>query len=129
LELSDFLDKPPTISALYASKENTTNVLNFIKNKNNDILFVKDDSVNTLSVDEDIIHFSNEIGFEVDSILQSGRYYNLTLKESQVVFTVSKQKFEEYNLNNKFIVLKGKAKLYHKGKFSKIIEIEKNQIK
>jgi len=127
-----FFTTPPTISALYATKENDTNVLFFKKNENNGISFVKPETssnnIYAISFVENTIHFSKNTGLEFERIASTGKYSFLKLKENQIVLNVSNQKFEQCEDYN-FIVLNGKVELYDKGKFSYTIEIVNNQIK
>lgn len=127
-----FFDMPPTISALYATKENETNVQYFKKGIDNKISFVKFET-NTenkymMSFSENAIQFSENLGFEFELVASTGKYSLLRLKESQIILTISNQKFEQSASNN-FIVLNGTVKLYDNGKYLKTIEIENNQIK
>ncbi|MCL2682686.1 MAG: ABC transporter ATP-binding protein [Bacteroidales bacterium] len=127
-----FFITPPTISALYATKRISTNVLFFKKDVNNKILFVKpeinNDDIYAMSFTEDAIHFSNDTGFEFERIISTGKYSLLKLKESQMILTVSNQKIEQY-ASNKFIFLTGKAEVYSREKNLQTIEIVNNQIK
>lgn len=110
-----FFTTPPTISALYATKENNTNVQFFTKDANNKISFVKaGESDMRMSFAENVVDFSDDIGFEFERIISTGKYSLLNLKESQTKLIVSNQKFN-HCVANSFIVLNGDVELYKQG--------------
>jgi len=124
-----FFATPPTISALYATKENNTNVQFFTTDNNNEISFVKTDESNMrMSFVENVINFSNNIGFEFERIVSTGKYSLLKLKECQTILAVSNQKFNQCIPYNR-IVLNGEVELYDNGIFSETKMIINNQIK
>lgn len=124
-----FFTTPPTISALYATKDNNTNVQFFIKYINNKISFVKAGESNMrMCFTENVIGFSNDTGFEFERIVSIGKYSLLKLKENQEILIVSNQKFSQ-SVSNNFIILNGNVELYDNGIFLATKKIVNNQIK
>jgi len=124
-----FFTTPPTISALYATKENNTNIQFFTTNVHNKISFVKAGESNMrMSFVENVINFSDDIGFEFERIVSTGKYSLLKLKECQTILAVSNKKNNQCIHYNR-IVLNGEVELYDNEIFLETKMIINNQIK
>lgn len=129
-----FFNNPPSVSALNATKEIRVNTLQFRKNENGNIepieatLLLNDSKVYLMSFNEDVIHFSDNSGFEFDVAAETGTYTLLKLKGTQIVFTIDNGQFKN-NSQGKFISLSGNINLYdNKGQFLRATKIQNNQI-
>jgi len=127
-----FFDNPPTISALNATKDIQVNTLNFIPSEDGKVelpkSITKNEDIQLMSFGEDVIHFSENFGFEVEKIAETGTYTLLQLKDTQTILTVDNETYKK-NSSSKYISLIGNINLYNnKGQFLKTATINNNQI-
>lgn len=129
-----FFNNPPSVSALNATKEIRINTLQFRQGKNGSIepidatLLLNDSNVHLISFAEDVIHFSNNSGFEYDVAAVTGTYTLLELKGTQIVLTIDNELFKN-NSQGRCISLSGNINLYdNRGQFLKATRIQNNQI-
>lgn len=131
-----FFNKPPTVSALNATKELRVNTLHFLQKENGTIKPIEvssitnDSAIQLISFSEEIIQFSNETGFEFEVAAETGTYTILLLKDTNIVLTMENKIFKErQNGKGKYISLTGKGNLYDsRGQFIRMTEIKNNQI-
>jgi ABC-type multidrug transport system ATPase subunit len=128
-----FLSNPPTISALYATREIRVNILKFRQNEDGAIEPIEkitDPNFQSISFQEDIIQFSNNSGLEYEIAAETGIYTLLKLKGSQITLTIANESFKKKSTKDyKFISLNGNINLYDsKGRFMQATRIQNNQI-
>lgn len=126
-----FFNSPPTVSALNATKEISVNTIHFLQKENGIIeptdLISENSEVQLMSFDKDAIQFSDNSGFEFETVAETGTYTLLQLKNTQIVLTIDNEAYKEKT--NKYISLTGNVNLYDsKGQFLETARINNNKI-
>lgn len=126
-----FFNNPPTVSALNATKEISVNTLHFLQKEDGEIeptdAISENSEVQLMSFEEDVIQFSDELGFEFEIGAETGTYTLLQLKGTQTILTIDNETYKEKN--KRYISLTGNINLYNnKGQFTKTASINDNKI-
>jgi len=134
MNVRDFFNNPPTVSALNAIKEIRVNTLQFRQNENGSIepievtQFLNDSKIHFMSFKENVIQFSNNSGFAFEVAAETGTYTLLKLKGTHIVLTIDNDQYKS-NSQEKFISLSGYISLYgNRGQFIGATKIKNNQI-
>lgn len=126
---ADFFGKPPTLSALYLSKTNVTNVLPVLVNSDGSLSLRKNrkgdgDSISFL---QDVIRFDSEFGWEFEVLTETDSYLYLQLKENDSIIILPIAKKGDINEMHR-ILLNGSVDIYHNEDFDSTVRIRRNKI-
>jgi ABC-type multidrug transport system ATPase subunit len=130
---AEFFGKPLTLSALFLSRAYETNVLPVEIDSNGRVsLYKKDDSIVKteyyhLSLDQDVIRFNAELGWEFVEKAKTDSYLYLQLKENDSIIILPAAKRADINGMHR-ILLNGSVDIYHNEDYHSTVDISNNCI-